>query len=191
MDGNALFPKGFAWHHTDPELPERPLLPACATGPTSSATRRLGARFWLLYGHSLGLSDETHLVGLDPQGLLRGLMGLARRALDRGFAVGTVPLVLIGLFRRGPEDRLPEAWLASVLVFDVMAMRTTGDASAFQRLAARGARWHVVPRRLLVRHPRIAGELAARWADGSPCAEPALYELSPATGPPRTTTRLR
>ncbi|GAB4374552.1 MAG: hypothetical protein Kow0062_12690 [Acidobacteriota bacterium] len=260
-------------------------------------------RFWSTWGHSLGISNETHLIGLAPAALVRGLKGLVRQLLGWGFAVGTLPFVVIGIARRTPEDRLPEAWLLSVLAFDLLALRTTGDAWAFYyhamivppvallaghgleelarwletarlrralltaailvavvpcallswsalggrldggslvrqracaqelaamipphdliavrgapatddegnpvawdesplfafldrrgftfpagewsvdtlaRLAERGARWHVIPRRVLARHPETAAAIAARWPDRSPCRELAAFDL--------------
>lgn len=92
-------------------------------------------RFWLVYGNSLGLSNETHWIGADllahPRELARlGGNMLRIEALQVFGLFGLLPAALA--LRRVWATRRPVVyWLGAVFVFYIVALRTTGDNWAF------------------------------------------------------------
>jgi 4-amino-4-deoxy-L-arabinose transferase-like glycosyltransferase len=87
--------------------------------------------FWRSYGLSLGLSNESHLIGWDvlwPPTFLLFIAGWETVAV---FSPAGWLLALAAL--RGPSARLelPLLWYAAVAAFYVAAGRTTGDQWAY------------------------------------------------------------
>jgi 4-amino-4-deoxy-L-arabinose transferase-like glycosyltransferase len=88
-------------------------------------------RFWLLYGNSLGLSNQSPFLGLDmlqdPKWVLRLVKVETLRVL--------MPLgwILLLAARRAPRTTtaLPFAWLGSVGMMFIVSARTTSEAWAF------------------------------------------------------------
>jgi 4-amino-4-deoxy-L-arabinose transferase-like glycosyltransferase len=90
-------------------------------------------RYWLLYGNSLGVSNEYHWIGWDlfarPRLILEALVRLVRieavlAAMVPGFLLA--PFVL--WFRRREETaRFALFWLAAVAAYYFLTIRTTGD----------------------------------------------------------------
>jgi len=93
-------------------------------------------RFYLEFGNSLGLSNESHWIGWDlvrsPRSLLPLLKGLVR---TEGIFVWT-PLgvaffgALFFLRRRGDILRIILWWLVAIGVYYLAAIRTVGDSWA-------------------------------------------------------------
>ncbi len=86
-------------------------------------------RLWLIYGNSLGVSNETHWAGLDLLRHPHFLAGIARLELYR---VWTMPGVVLGAYglllgRPRRSARLVALWLAAIALFYLVAGRTTGD----------------------------------------------------------------
>jgi hypothetical protein len=94
---------------------------------------------YLLYGNSLGLSNEYPFLGADmllrPGWILRLLRW---ETLGVVTPAGWALLLAAGRARRR-SDALPFAWLASVWVFYIAAARTTADDWAFYYHAASAA----------------------------------------------------
>jgi 4-amino-4-deoxy-L-arabinose transferase-like glycosyltransferase len=88
-------------------------------------------RFWLAYGNSLGLSNETHL--LSPVMLLhpRFLWSIAGWEIKGVFGAAGWILALAALaVRRSPIRDFAVAWYAAMWVFYLVAADTTGDGWA-------------------------------------------------------------
>jgi 4-amino-4-deoxy-L-arabinose transferase-like glycosyltransferase len=90
-------------------------------------------RFWLLYGNSLGVSNEFHWIGWDlfahPQWILAAMGRLVRieavlAAMIPGLLL--VPAVLWSR-RREATAKLSFFWLAAVAAYYLVTIRTTGD----------------------------------------------------------------
>jgi 4-amino-4-deoxy-L-arabinose transferase-like glycosyltransferase len=88
-------------------------------------------RFWLEYGLSLGLSNETHRVSFaalaDPQQWL----GNVRVEIQRVFTWPGLLLVGAALLLRPREIAGPLRWAAAVALFYFLMLDTSGDAWAF------------------------------------------------------------
>lgn len=93
-------------------------------------------RFWLLYGNSLGLSNETHWIGRDllakPRLLAHLVWNLGKMELKDNLGFFGVVLAAVGCVKawwRGP--RVIFYWLLASIVFYLVALRTTGDNWAY------------------------------------------------------------
>ncbi len=87
-------------------------------------------RFWLAYGSSLGLSNETHLLSL---GMLRHpvfLRGIAGWEIKGVLTPAGCLLALAALAARRPVRGFAVTWYAAVCVFYLVAADTTGDGWA-------------------------------------------------------------
>jgi 4-amino-4-deoxy-L-arabinose transferase-like glycosyltransferase len=87
-------------------------------------------QFWLTYGNSLGLSNETHLLSpamLLPPGFLRSIAGWEIKGVLT--AAGCL-LALAALAVRRPIRDFAVAWYAAMWVFYLVAADTTGDGWA-------------------------------------------------------------
>jgi len=88
--------------------------------------------FWLEYGNSLGLSNESHWIGLDSLLQLSFVGGIGRNELDHVWTVGGAVVGVIGLLARdGRAKRLTLLWLAAVALYLFIAGRTAGDGWAY------------------------------------------------------------
>ncbi|MDD8026483.1 MAG: glycosyltransferase family 39 protein [Acidobacteriota bacterium] len=90
-------------------------------------------RYWLLYGNSLGVSNEFHWIGWDlvarPRLLLEALFRLVRieavlAAMIPGFLLA--PFVLWAR-RREAAAKFVIFWLGAVAAYYILTIRTTGD----------------------------------------------------------------
>lgn len=102
------------------------LLPALAWGFHAH-------RYWLIYGNSLGVSNEYHWIGWDlirrPGLILAALLRLVR--MEAGLSA-MIPGFLLAPFtlwprRREAPARLSLFWLVAVAAYYLLAIRTTGD----------------------------------------------------------------
>lgn len=87
-------------------------------------------RFWLTYGNSMGISNETHLLSpvmLLPPGFLRGIAGWEIKGV---FSLAGWLLALAALAARRPIRDFAVAWYAAMCVFYLVAADTTGDGWA-------------------------------------------------------------
>jgi hypothetical protein len=83
-------------------------------------------RFWLLYGNSLGVSNETHAIGWDMLLPPRFVLGLVKWELLGVFSpIGWV--LALAALRKPRAVELPLVWYGSVLVFYVLTARTSAD----------------------------------------------------------------
>ena len=88
---------------------------------------------WKTYGNSLGLSNETHWLGMDllihPQRLLSLLVSLFRlETLYVWMPLGALAAVWILLQKkRSTAVTVALFWLAAVGLYYILAIRTTGD----------------------------------------------------------------
>jgi 4-amino-4-deoxy-L-arabinose transferase-like glycosyltransferase len=85
-------------------------------------------RLWVTYGNSLGISNENHWFGPDVlrrPGLVAGL--IANEAVFV-FAIGGAVLAILGAmnWRRDRQVKSMLLWCASLLIYYVMTIRTTG-----------------------------------------------------------------
>jgi hypothetical protein len=87
-------------------------------------------RFWAIDGNSLGLSDESHLIGSDVL-LRRGILGNALFEVRDVFTPLGVVLALAGLRWAWRRLEPAVAWYASALVFYWVTARTSGAGWAF------------------------------------------------------------
>jgi len=88
-------------------------------------------QFWLRYGNSLGLTNESHFLGLDLLWPPVFLLGNFKWEL---LGVFTPPgLIIAGLALFAPRlwIRLPLIWYAAACVFYVASARTSADDWAF------------------------------------------------------------
>lgn len=92
-------------------------------------------RFWLIYGNSLGLSNESHWLGADmlarPRVLARLLFTMLRIEAVQVFGVFGVALAAAGAARAWRRARVAIYWLGAVFIFYVVALGTTGHNWAF------------------------------------------------------------
>lgn len=87
-------------------------------------------QFWLTYGNSMGLSNETHLLSLEMlrhPGFLRGIAGWEIKGV---FTFVGWPLALAALTVRRPIRDFAMVWYASMCAFYLVAADTTGDGWA-------------------------------------------------------------
>ena len=87
--------------------------------------------FWRVYGLSLGLSNESHLIGWDVLLPPTFLLGIALWETLAVFSPTGWLLALAGLRLPWPRIELPVLWYAAVMVFYVIAGRTTADRRAY------------------------------------------------------------
>jgi hypothetical protein len=85
--------------------------------------------FWMTYGNSLGVSNETHLVGWDfftNSYFIKGILTAEVNAiwLKGGLAFGLVAAILE--FKK-PAVRFCLVWFAAIFAFYIFAARTTAD----------------------------------------------------------------
>jgi 4-amino-4-deoxy-L-arabinose transferase-like glycosyltransferase len=90
-------------------------------------------RFWLLYGNSLGVSNEFHWLGWDliaqPRLILAALLRLVR---IEAVLAATIPGLLLVPFilwtrRREAAAKFQFFWLGAIAVYYILTIRTTGD----------------------------------------------------------------
>lgn len=89
------------------------------------------ARFWTLYGNSLGVSNESHFIGWDvlvPPAFLVG--NLKWETLGVFTPLGWL-LALAGLRAPRAWRELAMVWYGAVWIFYLIAARTSGDDWAF------------------------------------------------------------
>lgn len=88
---------------------------------------------WLTYGNSLGVSNEYHWIGRDFFTNSQFITGIFRIELLHVWVVFGGLVALFGLWRGFEHDAAKKAllWLASVLVFYIVACRTTADDWAY------------------------------------------------------------
>ncbi|MDX2168973.1 MAG: glycosyltransferase family 39 protein [Deltaproteobacteria bacterium] len=84
-------------------------------------------RFWLVYGNSLGLSNESHLIGADVLWPPTFLLGIGMWETLGVFTPAGLLLAVAALRLPWARIELPVVWYAAVAVFYVLAGRTTGD----------------------------------------------------------------
>ncbi|HEY0515377.1 MAG TPA: glycosyltransferase family 39 protein, partial [Thermoanaerobaculia bacterium] len=87
-------------------------------------------QFWLAYGNSMGISNETHLLSrgmLFPPRFLRGIAGWEIKGVFT--PVGWL-LALAALAARSPMRDFALVWYGSVCAFYLVAADTTGDGWA-------------------------------------------------------------
>lgn len=87
--------------------------------------------FWRVYGLSLGLSNESHLIGWDVLLPPTFLLGIALWETLAVFSPTGWLLALAALRLPWARIELPALWYAAVLVFYVAAGRTTADQWAY------------------------------------------------------------
>ena len=88
--------------------------------------------FWLLYGNSLGLSNEDHWIGIDVFRESSFTLGLITAEL---FYVWTAAGAITGLYGlaaapSAPASRVAVPWLAGAMLFYIAAIRTTANSWA-------------------------------------------------------------
>jgi 4-amino-4-deoxy-L-arabinose transferase-like glycosyltransferase len=87
--------------------------------------------FWTEYGLSLGVSNESHLIGLDlllPPMFLLGILAWETAVV---FTPAGWFLALAALRLPWRRIELPAVWYAAICVFYVLAARTTADRWAY------------------------------------------------------------
>jgi hypothetical protein len=91
--------------------------------------------FWLTYGNSLGISNETHWIEADllrqPRELAHLLANLVRIEAVQVFGGFGVVLGAVGLVRAWRGPRVVAWWFGAVMIFYLVALRTTGDSWAY------------------------------------------------------------
>jgi len=88
------------------------------------------AQFWVLYGNSLGVSNESHFIGPDmlfPPRFLAGILKMETRV----FGVTGWLLAAAALTSLQARVRLALLWYGAVWVFYLLAARTSGDDWSF------------------------------------------------------------
>lgn len=89
------------------------------------------ARFWHQYGNSLGLSNESHFIGLDvliPPTFLVGNLKIEALTV---FTLAGLLLALAALRLPWRQIERLVVWYGSVCVFYLLAARTSGDGWAW------------------------------------------------------------
>lgn len=88
---------------------------------------------WLTYGNSLGVSNETHWAGLDlftDSSFVRGI--IHNEILYVWMPTGIIlAAIAVALRPRERATVIAAAWLGAVVIFLLLAARTTGDSWAF------------------------------------------------------------
>lgn len=87
--------------------------------------------FWRVYGLSLGLSNESHLIGPDMLWPPAFLLGIAAWETVAVFSPVGWALALAALRLPWTRVELPALWYGAVAIFYVVAARTTGDQWAY------------------------------------------------------------
>jgi 4-amino-4-deoxy-L-arabinose transferase-like glycosyltransferase len=87
-------------------------------------------RFYTLYGNSLGISNESHFIGLDVLWPPRFLAGNLEWETLAVFTPPGVLLALAGLRTRRARLEPALVWYGAAWVFYLVAARTTGDSWA-------------------------------------------------------------
>jgi 4-amino-4-deoxy-L-arabinose transferase-like glycosyltransferase len=84
---------------------------------------------WVTYGNSLGLSNEYHWAGWDFFTNPDFIQGITRSEILYVWMPTGLGVVAYGLFRRRSDKaaRFSLYWLTAILVFYIVAARTTGD----------------------------------------------------------------
>ncbi len=87
---------------------------------------------WLTYGNSLGLSNETHWVGFDLFTNSSFILGIERAELFYAWMPTGLILAMLAIVIGGYTKAVKYSlyWLVSVVVFYLLAARTTGDSWA-------------------------------------------------------------
>jgi len=89
-------------------------------------------RLWTAYGNSLGISNENHWIGWDILRNLSRPLGLAMIEALFVFAVGGILLACLGALNwRSRTVKLLFLWFASIALYYVLAIRTTGSLWAW------------------------------------------------------------
>jgi 4-amino-4-deoxy-L-arabinose transferase-like glycosyltransferase len=88
-------------------------------------------RFWVLYGMSLGLSNESSLIGTDMLAPPTFIIGLLKWETLGVLTPAGWLLLAAALAAARPRSGLVLAWLLSTWIFDVAAARTTSANWAF------------------------------------------------------------
>jgi 4-amino-4-deoxy-L-arabinose transferase-like glycosyltransferase len=96
-------------------------------------------QFWLAYGNSLGLSNETHLLSLEMLRHPVFLRGIAGWEVKGVLTPAGCLLALAALAARRPFRGFALAWYAAIGVFYLVAADTTGDGWASYYHAASAA----------------------------------------------------
>jgi len=88
-------------------------------------------RFWKLYGNSLGISNETHWLGMDmlrnPKLFAKFMYHMLRIEFRKVFGIVGLVLAWFGLSRSIHERRIIAYWALAALCFYIVALRTTAD----------------------------------------------------------------
>jgi 4-amino-4-deoxy-L-arabinose transferase-like glycosyltransferase len=88
-------------------------------------------QFWRAYGLSLGLSNESHLIGWDVLLPPTFLLGIALWETLAVFSPTGWLLAVAGLRLPWPRVELPALWYAAVLAFYLIAGRTSAGQWAY------------------------------------------------------------
>ncbi len=88
--------------------------------------------FWTRYGMSLGLSNETHLIGLDMLVPPRFLLGIMTwETVGVVSPLGWLLMLVAVVWAWSDRVRFAAAWYGAVWIFYLVAARTTGDSWAY------------------------------------------------------------
>jgi 4-amino-4-deoxy-L-arabinose transferase-like glycosyltransferase len=85
------------------------------------------AQFWLTYGNSLGVSNESHFIGFDMLFPPRFLLGNLQAETFRVFTIAGWLLAAIALVANRGRARLALIWYGAAWIFYIAAARTSGD----------------------------------------------------------------
>ncbi len=86
--------------------------------------------FWVRYGNSLGLSNESHWAGLDLFTNPRFAAGLVRQEIEEVIGPFGPVFLAAGILLRPRASPLVTAWIASAWIFYVAAIRTSSESWA-------------------------------------------------------------
>jgi len=88
--------------------------------------------FWLTYGNSLGVSNEYHWAGWDLFTNRSFILGIAGSEIFYVWIPTGVLVIAVGLFLKKSDRAIEYSlyWLASILVFYLIAARTTSASWA-------------------------------------------------------------
>ena len=88
-------------------------------------------QFWLAYGNSLGLSNESHFLGWDMLLPPKFLVGNLRTETINVFSPAGWLLAIAGAAALPVRARIVWVWLISIGTFYLVAARTSGDDWAY------------------------------------------------------------
>jgi 4-amino-4-deoxy-L-arabinose transferase-like glycosyltransferase len=92
-------------------------------------------RFWLQYGNSLGISNESHWMGVDflrnPMLLARYIVRTIRTEVRFVFGWGGAFLAILGVIKALRECRVALYWSLSLVIFYFTTLRTSADEWAY------------------------------------------------------------